>query len=172
MRFNLTPNRYLPLKIILLLDILCIAVFFAFVIWFAVTNGTGMETLRLELIILAFHAGAPVGLISALEHHGKKLPYLPVFWIWFAVVTDLRSVLEIQLHTTHIAGIVSDVFNALSALSIIFICLSGIAAVYYSVLIAMQMMEDNESGTAKKELKRTMTKDDSQERLLLRHAMK
>lgn len=176
MRINLSPNRYLPLKLILMIEILLVAVFFAFVIWFQTTDGIGMENIRFDLVILAFHAGVAGGIITALEHPGSGLPYLPIVWICMAFATDLWSVLNSQLHLSKIVGIVGDCFTGLATFAIIYICLSGTTIVYYSILLFWQMIEQGRSGKAEKALKRTMSKEDSSERLLMagniRHGFK
>ena len=151
-------NRYLPLKIVLVLEVVWTAVFAAFVIWFQASNGIGMDAIRDAIIKLAFHAGAPITIIGVLEKQDLRLRYLPVFWIWFVVFTDLWSVLDLQLHVSHIVGIESAQFNAISSLAFLAICFSGIVAVYYSFLLLSQASGCCQS-RIEKELQ-SLTKDD------------
>ncbi|MBX9636670.1 MAG: hypothetical protein K2Q45_03875 [Nitrosomonas sp.] len=135
------PNKYLPLKLLLILEIGWTAVFASFVIWFQTADGAGLDAVRLALIIMAFHVSTPWAIINTVEEKDAKLRFLPVFWIWFSVFTDLWSVLDVQLHISKIPFIVSGPFEAMASLSIIAIVFSGITAVYYSVLLLRQGWE-------------------------------
>ena len=159
-------NKYLPMKIILMAEVAWAVVFAAFVIWLQVSDGIGMDVLRDAIIKLAFHAGAPIAIIGVLEKQDLRLRYLPVFWIWFVVFTDLWSVLDLQLHVSTIVGIASTQYNAVSSLSIIAICLSGIVAVYYTALLLWQAL--GSQSKVVKELRKAMMmeRDDSTEKLM------
>lgn len=151
------------MKIILVAEVAWAIVFAALVIWFQVSVASGMDALRDAIIKLAFHAGAPIAIIGVLEKQDLRLRYLPVFWIWFVVFTDLWSVLDLQLHVSTIFGIASSQFNAIASLSIIAICLSGIVAVYYTALLCWQAMGSRNKVV--REMRKAMMMDDS-DRLL------
>lgn len=159
-------NKYLPMKIILMAEVAWAVVFAAFVIWLQVSDGIGMEALRDAIIKLAFHAGAPIAIIGVLEKQDLRLRYLPVFWIWFVVFTDLWSVLDLQLHVSTIVGIVSTQYNAVSSLSIIAICLSGIVALYYTALLLWQAIGSQSKVVKEFRKAMMMERDDSTEKLM------
>lgn len=132
-------DRWLPLKIIILLEAFWVFYFAVLVFWFQLSDLSLASTheLRLSLIILAFHAAAPIGLITSMEHkHEQGVPLAPFVWIIMAVVTDFWSLFDIWLHIAIVPGLNIGALNSLKALSIIAIILSLAGTIWYGVLLA------------------------------------
>jgi hypothetical protein len=139
-------DRWLPLKFIILLEGFWVFYFAALVFWFQTTEltvgGNNDDILRLALILLAFHAAAPVGLITSMEHkHQKGVPMAPFVWIVMAVFTDFWSTLDIYLHLNKVTVLQVSALAALKGLSTIALILSVAGSLYYGILLAWGQCE-------------------------------
>jgi hypothetical protein len=155
----LTVDRWLPFKLIVIAEAAWVLYFAGLVFWFQIAelNLVGSDGLRLGLILLAFHAVAPIGLITLMEHkHQHGVPVAPFVWILMAVFTDLWSVFDVWLHLAKVPSLAGSELEALKALSIIAIILSGLGSVWYIVLL---LMGRNDRKNAK-ELSRSLDTDD------------
>lgn len=142
-------DRWLPLKIIILLEGLWVFYFAALVFVFQL--GTYADSIRLSLILLAFHAAAPIGLITSMEHkHDHGIPMAPFVWILMAVFTDFWSVFDIYLHLEEGPLIVASALSTIKGLATIAIILSLAGALWYLILLIWGRVE---AGKAKSVLK-------------------
>jgi len=133
-------------KVLLFCEVAWIAYFvymiFPFMLYNSDTVG-GIFYLRDDLIKMAFHIGAPVGMMQLLEH-SKHVAIAPIFFIFFAVFTDLFSVLNIFYHLdSHVNYSTGAGFyvSCLKALSVWAIVMSGLSVVAYFILMSMHMWE-------------------------------
>lgn len=126
-------DKHFPFWLILVIEVFWIIFFFALVIRFQVYDDG--ESLRVDLILSALHAGAPYVAISALEH--DVLPWAPFFWALFAVFTDTWSVLNAFLHATSPNAAYLQCLEALTVMAMI---LSGLTTLWYGIVLARQYM--------------------------------
>ncbi len=126
--------------ILLGLEALWALLFLAFVFVFQFAGAT--EAVRLGLILTAFHAGAPLALILALErtgdeehHNSVRLTLAHGFWIIFAAVTDLWSVFHAFLTLAEVDNIYQSALRALTVLAIV---MSSLTAIWYFVMYCLQ----------------------------------
>jgi len=134
-------NIYFPLRILIVLEILWAIVIAVFIPLYQLTGGISFDTLRLDLIILAFHISSIVSIVALLENTNKYLPIAPVVWLIFTVFTDLWSVLSIWLHVAEIPGIDQTYLGGLKGMSVAAICLSGLTVIAYIAILINQTMQ-------------------------------
>jgi hypothetical protein len=129
-------NRFGPLKIIIILEVLWIVFFAALVIAFQTTGDAG-ELLRDGLIKIAFHAGSPYAVLNAIEHGEVKLA--PFFWILFAVFTDLWSTMDVWVYVdSHTPVGLGSYLGALKGIVLVALVLSSLSAVFYMAVVWWQ----------------------------------
>lgn len=134
-------DMYLPFRFLILLEVCWTLVVCAFIPWYQVSSAVGLEELRLELILFGFHVFAVATIISLLEDPKRPWPLTLLVWLVFTVFTDLWSVLQVWLHTSQIPGIEASFLNGIQAMSIIGICLSGLAVLTYIMTLIRQSQD-------------------------------
>jgi signal transduction histidine kinase len=131
--FFLRCNVYLPFWLLVGIEVLWILYFFSLVWAFQFSGGA--ELLRTDLILSAFHAGAPYVVLNALEH--DTLMFAPFFWALFAAFTDTWSVINAY---KQVVGIGSDAtyIACLQALTTIALILSVLTCTWYGIVLSYQ----------------------------------
>lgn len=127
----------LPLKVLLIIEVLWIFLYGCFVFWFELGSdgATDIVLLRDALIKSAFHATSAFSIASALEKPLGHAPLAPLFFVVMALFTDLFSVFEAFLH---LAGAAATQLMALKAINVMAVVLSGLSLVFYAILIGLQ----------------------------------
>jgi hypothetical protein len=143
----------------ILLEIAWVLVICTFIPLYQLSSGTGLEELRIELILLAFHATAIMAVIGLLEAHSNVWPIVVIFWLIFTVFTDLWSVLQVWLHTAQVPGIEQSFLNGIKSMSIIGICFSGLTVIAYAIVLMRQGMDNFKSERAVKKFKNFVDTD-------------
>lgn len=122
--------RYISAAVFLGLEVLWCLTFLGSFLWFVIAP-VAVENYN-ALVILAFHAGAPVAVLHALERlrEGKHIAIAHAIWIGFTIVTDAWSIGDSFRYQTQ--GTLAT--KLLNGLSIVSIFLSVYALIWYLVV--------------------------------------